>query len=215
LAPAAFVNGVGATTAMVPVAFGANRITVNSGGLSGTSGVDVGAAPAAGNGSSGSGSPPAANDQAAAPLIGPSARPFRVGLTRRSRRIRVGRNGVFSFQLTAQDVDTAGRVRYSLRLPPHERAAGAWAVSLRSKAIVATAGLPDSAASPPRSSRYAVRWTVPTRMALAAQVKWSYRTPHTSAGSASSHAARPVRRRARRVENGTRPARTVSSSTGL
>jgi hypothetical protein len=65
-----------------------------------------------------------------------------VTLTRRNRRIRVGRNGVFSFMLGAQAVDAAGRAGFSLRLPQHEQAAGARTVSLRSKAFVSTAGLP-------------------------------------------------------------------------
>jgi hypothetical protein len=143
--PSAFVNGVSTTTATVPVAFGANRITVNSGGASGTSSAfEVAAAPA-GSGPSGSGSSPAADAAVAAPVTGPVIiGPLRLGLTRRSRRIRVARNGVFSFQLAAQNVDTTGRVRFSLRLPRHERAAGARTESLRSKSILAAAGRPTT-----------------------------------------------------------------------
>jgi len=88
----------------------------------------------AGTSSSGSGSSTAGDQSATQPL--------RVTLTRRNRRIRVGRNGVFSFMLGAQAVDAAGRAGFSLRLPQHEQAAGARTVSLRSKAFVSTAGLP-------------------------------------------------------------------------
>jgi hypothetical protein len=142
-APAAFVNGVSTTTATIPVAFGGNRITINSGGVNGQSGgFNVAGAPSGGNtSSSGSGSS-TASDQSSAPLTGPATQPLRVTLTQRNRRMRVGRNGVFSFMLGAQAVDAAGRAGFSLRLPQHEQAAGARTVSLRSKAFVSTAGLP-------------------------------------------------------------------------
>lgn len=105
-------------------------------------GVNVAGAPSGRNtSSSGSGSS-TASDQSSAPLTGPATQPLRVTLTRRNRRIRVGKNGVFSFSLGAQAVDAAGRAGFSLRLPRHERAAGT--VSLRSKAFVSTAGLPTT-----------------------------------------------------------------------
>jgi hypothetical protein len=144
-APADFVNGVSTTTAAIPVAFSGNRITINSGGVNGQSGgFNVAGAPSGGSASSSGSGSSAAGDQSPAPLTGPATRPLGVRLTLRNRRIRVGKNGVFSFQLGAEAVDAAGRVAFSLRLPRHRQAAAGRTVSLRSKAFVSTAGLPTT-----------------------------------------------------------------------